>query len=65
MTLQAYCPQCEKTISVMTMMNDADVKAALDAGAKVRVMHVSPAGDHIWSLSKQECEKLRDTLPRG
>jgi hypothetical protein len=49
----------------MTMMNDAEVKAALGAGAKVRVMHVSSAGDHIWSLSKQECEKLRDTLPRG
>ena len=65
MTLQAYCPQCEKTVSVMTMLSDAGVKSALDAGAGIRVMHVISAGDHIWSLSEQECEKLRNMLPRG
>jgi len=57
---QAYCKDCQKTVTVQLMLNSSDLKLALDKNADVMVMHTVPnGGDHKWSLSQQDKEHLR------
>ena len=58
-SFQAYCGKCKTTVTALPLLNDDDLKQALDSGGDVRVMHTASDGDHIWSLTKQDKENLR------
>jgi hypothetical protein len=63
-SLQAYCPGCERTVTALPMLDNSELKWALDRNADIRVMHITPTGDHIWSLSNQEKQNLRNTIAK-
>jgi hypothetical protein len=63
-SLRAYCPGCKKTVTALPMLGNSELKPALDRNADVRVMHITPRGDHIWSLSNQEKENLRNIITK-
>jgi len=64
MLLNAYCPYCEKTVSVALDLTGNELKAALESGKEVRVMHVADV-DHIWNLIRTEKENLRKAIETG
>jgi hypothetical protein len=63
-SLRAYCPGCKKMVTALPLLDNSELKPALHSNADVRVMHIAPAGDHIWSLNKQERENLRNIIAR-
>ena len=63
-SLRAYCPYCKKTVTVLPVLDNSELKQALDNNAEVGVMHIAPGGDHIWSLNNQEKENLRNTIAK-
>ena len=63
-SLHAYCPYCKKTVTALPMLDNSELKPALDSNADVKVMHITPAGDHIWSLNHQEKENLRNAIAK-
>jgi len=65
MTLQAYCPYCEKKVTALTVLAGNALKLALDSIGDVRVIHTTNAGDHVWHLDNQEKENLRNRVASG
>jgi hypothetical protein len=62
-SLRAYRPGCKKIVTALPMLDNSELKPALDSNADIRVMHIARGGDHIWSLTDQEKENLRNTMP--
>jgi hypothetical protein len=63
-TTQAVCNICQSKVSADTMLTDDALRRALDLGMDITVMHVfvdrdDSSADHIWRLSSQERENLR------
>jgi hypothetical protein len=65
MILQAYCPECEKKVTAMTLFHVDLLWQSLDSGADVEVMHTTEKGDHRWKLNKDERENLRKKKAEG
>ena len=65
MTLQAYCPDCKKTVGAIAMLKASEVKRALETDSEVRVMHPTPKGDHVWPLDKTAKINLRKAIAEG
>jgi hypothetical protein len=63
--LLAHCNICNKTVSVSTLVNRNDVIEALKRGGEVKVMHNASVGDHIWGLSAQDRQNLKNTIDKG
>jgi hypothetical protein len=63
-SLRAYCPGCKKTVTALPMLDNSELKWAVNSNADVRVMHITPAGDHIWSLNNQEKDNLRNIIAK-
>jgi hypothetical protein len=63
-SLRAYCPSCKKMVTALPLLDNSELKPALDSNADVRVMHIAPGGDHVWSLNNQEKENLRHTIAK-
>jgi hypothetical protein len=63
-SLRAYCPYCKKTVTALPVLDNSELKPALDNNADVRVMHIATVGDHVWSLNDQEKENLRNTIAK-
>jgi hypothetical protein len=59
MTFEAYCPECEKTVTASPMLNPDAFWMALKSDADVEAMHV-PGGkpDHRWKLNQYERKNL-------
>lgn len=51
-------------VTALPMSDNSELKLALDSNADVRVMHITPAGDHVWSLNNQEKQNLRNTIAK-
>jgi hypothetical protein len=64
MLLNAYCPYCEKKVSVALVLTGNELEAALGSDKEVRVMHVADV-DHVWNLIKPEKENLRNAIATG
>jgi hypothetical protein len=64
-TFQAHCNICNKTVSVLFRLNRDDLISVLKNGGDVRVMHVVPEGDHIWSLSTKDKQNLSNAVAKG
>ena len=63
---QAYCNDCQKTVTVQLLLSSSDLKLALDNDADVKVMHTVPnVGDHEWSLSSQDKDNMRHQHQRN
>lgn len=58
MILQAYCPECEKKVTALTLLHVDALWQSLDSGADIEVMHTTEKGDHRWKLNKYEKENL-------
>jgi hypothetical protein len=56
---------CNKTFSVLALLNRRDLVLALQNQRDVRVMHVATEGDHIWSLNSEDKHNLSNTLAKG
>jgi hypothetical protein len=65
MTFQAYCPECEKKVTAITMLDGDVLWQSLDSGADVEVMHTTEKGDHRWKLNNYEKENLRKKKAEG
>jgi hypothetical protein len=63
-SVRAYCPGCKKMVTALPMLDNSELKPALDKNADVKVMHIAPKGNHIWSLNNQERESLRNTIAK-
>ena len=63
-SVRAYCPGCKKMVTALPLLDNGDLKLALDSNADVRVMHIAPGGDHVWSLNDQEKGNLRNTIAK-
>ena len=61
-TLQVQCNACNKAVTAYPLVNRADLVAALKHGLDVRVMHVTPGRDHIWSLTVEDKQTLSDSI---
>jgi hypothetical protein len=61
----AYCPECEKKVTAITLLGGDALWQSLDSGAEVEVMHTSESGDHRWKLNKYEKENLRKEKAKG
>lgn len=61
-TLQAQCNTCDKVVTAYPLLNKADLVSALKRGLDVRVMHVTLGGDHIWSVTAEDKQSLRDSM---
>jgi hypothetical protein len=67
MTVQAYCPECRKTVSAQTLLDGDGLKLALSRNQEINVIHpamVAERIDHCWMLSAQEKRNLRETVAR-
>jgi hypothetical protein len=51
-------------VTAYPLVNKDDLVAALKHKLDVRVMHVAPEKDHIWSLNLEEKQTLTKTPPR-
>ena len=51
-------------VTALPLLDNSELKPALDSNADVRVMHIAPVGDHVWSLNDQEKENLRNTIAK-
>jgi hypothetical protein len=49
-------------VTALPMLDNSELKSALDKNAEVKVMHIAPGGDHVWSLTDREKENLRKTI---
>jgi len=63
-SLRAYCPGCKKIVTALPLLENSELKPALDSNADIEVMHITAVGDHIWSLNNQEKENLRNTIAK-
>ena len=63
-SVRAYCPGCKKMVTALPLLDNSDLKPALDSNADVKVMHIAPGGDHVWSLNDQEKGNLRNTIAK-
>jgi len=66
-TAQAFCSICQTKVPADTILTDDALRQALARDEDIRVMHVfvdedESSADHIWRLSSQEKEKLRNYL---
>jgi hypothetical protein len=61
-TLQVQCTACNKTVTAYPLVNKDDLVAALKHKLDVRVMHVAPEKDHIWSLNLEEKQTLSNAI---
>jgi len=61
-SLRAYCPGCKKIVTALPLLENSELKPALDSNADIEVMHITAVGDHIWSLNNQEKENLRKII---
>jgi hypothetical protein len=59
MKFQAYCPDCNKIVSAWTILDERNLKRALETDSSVRVMHPAPKGDHVWCLDQTAKTNLR------
>jgi hypothetical protein len=64
-TFLARCSTCNKTFSVLPLLNRGDLVIALQKQRDVRVMHVATEGDHIWSLNSEDKHNLSNTIAKG
>ena len=51
-------------VTALPMLDDSELKPALDKNVDVKVMHIAPGGDHVWSLKDREKENLRKTVAK-
>jgi hypothetical protein len=49
-------------VTALPLLENSDLKPALDSNAHVRVMHIAPGGNDVWSLNDQEKEKEKENL---
>jgi hypothetical protein len=61
-TLQVQCTACNKTVTAYPLVNKDDLVAALKHKLDVRVMHVTPEKDHIWSLNLEDKKLLSNAI---
>ena len=64
MTLQAYCPDCKKTVTAHTLLANSELKRALDTNADVELMHPTPNGDHRWLAAGAARDNLRNAIAK-
>ena len=65
MTVQAYCPECEKTVSAQTLLDGEGLKRGLSRNQEINVIHAVTFPeriDHCWTLSDLEKRTLRGTI---
>jgi hypothetical protein len=68
MTVNAYCPFCEKAVAAHTILEDDEVKRALERDGDIEVMHMTDhvhEGDDRWKLIRQEKANLGKTIAEG
>jgi hypothetical protein len=61
-TIHVQCGACNKSVTAYPLANRNDLVAALRDGLDVRVMHVTPLKDHIWSLGPDDKQVLSSTI---
>jgi hypothetical protein len=61
-TLQVQCIACNKTVTAYPLVNKNDLVVALKHKLDVRVMHVTPEKDHIWSLNLEDKQALSNAI---
>ena len=65
MTVQAYCPECRKTVSAQTLLDGDQLKLALSRNQEINVIHPATFPeriDHCWMLSDQDKKNLRNAI---
>jgi hypothetical protein len=65
MTLEAYCPDCKKTVGALTILKTSELKRALEMDSEVRVMHPTPKGDTCGPLDATAKINLRKAIAQG
>ena len=65
MKFQAYCPDCNEIVSAWTILDDSNLKRALETDSNARVMHPIPKGDHVWGLDKIAKTNLRKVIAKS
>lgn len=67
MNVLMYCPTCKKQVRV-GLLNAASrekLKAVIESGAPIQVMHTDAEGEHIWTLSADEAADLAKRMKQG
>lgn len=57
MSLLARCPECENTVTVVTVLGGAELDLALENGGNVEVACFPK--EHRWKLNDQDKANLR------
>ena len=64
LSINAYCPYCEKTVAAMTLLGRDELIDALASDGDVEVMHLA-GSDHRWRLNRAEKDHIRKTISEG
>lgn len=62
MSFQARCPECENTVTTITVLGGSDLDRVLQNGSDVEVICFSQ--EHKWKLNDQDKANLRNELDR-
>ncbi len=67
MNVRMYCPTCKKQVRVglLNAPSREKLKAEIESGAPIQVMHTDADGDHIWTLSAAEAAGLGKRMKQG
>ena len=66
LTFQARCSICNNVVTAMPLLPRDEIQAELQKQRPdIRVLHLAPEGDHVWSLTPEELVRLGNTIAKG
>jgi hypothetical protein len=67
MYMLMYCPTCKKQarVGLLNATSREKLKAEVESGAPIQVMHTDAEGDHIWTLGAKEASELDRRMKQG
>ena len=62
-----YCPTCKKQarVGLLNATSREKLKAEVESGTPIQVIHSDTEGDHIWTLSAEEAADLGKRMKQG
>jgi len=67
MNVLMYCPTCKKQarVALLNAATREKLRAEIESGTAIQVIHSDTEGDHIWTLSTEEAADLARKMKQG
>jgi len=62
-----YCPTCKRQarVGLLNAASREKLRAEIESGSPIQVMHTTADSDHIWTLSAKEAADLGERMKQG